>query len=508
MVRRVDPMSGGLAAANRALTPSGPLVGGLAIGLGILALVAAQVSAVAFLLAGIGLLLLLGLASLRWPRAVLVVVVLSPALVDLYAGQRLLPEALQPVARFFSEALLLALAIALALVAARRGTLLAALRHPFTLALGVFLLISLISAGANGVSPVVTVAGLLFTLDATILFYLPRMVGYTHADARQTMWVIVGLVGLGSVLAIGQAVLTPDLLGVTPVEGMSGEGLRVGSLVNDPNILGTLIGMAVPFTMFSLVRMNWRSRGWRITAGTAFALALALLLTYSRGSWIGLAAGFGLVALVIDRRALAVWVVVLGLAYTTAVVMPKGILTGMFQGFDPLATTVNRIQAVREHRDLRTLFVINAVPIIDDHLLLGVGTGRYGGAAAAVFGSPVHVRYGTDLLLTNQQTVDNFWLHIGVEGGLLGVTAFLAMIGSALMTPIRTLRGATGSRFSVPAGVVSATAVVCVATVTTMLLEGNTAAFLFWFLLGVGSLAKPVAARTGDRAGSAKPSAG
>jgi O-antigen ligase len=289
---------------------------------------------------------------------------------------------------------------------------------------------------------------------------------------------------------------------------MSGEGLRVGSLVNDPNILGTLIGMAVPFTMFSLVRMNWRSRGWRITAGTAFALALALLLTYSRGSWIGLAAGFGLVALVIDRRALAVWVVVLGLAYTTAVVMPKGILTGMFQGFDPLATTVNRIQAVREHRDLRTLFVINAVPIIDDHILLGVGPGRYGGAAAAVFGSPVHVRYGTDLLLTNQQTVDNFWLHIGVEGGLLGVTAFLAMIGTALMTPIRTLRGATGSRFSVLAGVVSATAVVCVATVTTMLLEGNTAAFLFWFLLGVGSLAKPVAARTGDRAGSAKPSAG
>jgi O-antigen ligase len=500
-------MSGGLAVASRIPAPSAPVVGGLAIALSLIALGVAQVSAAAFLVAGVGLLLLLGLASLRWPRALLVVTVMSPALVDLYAGQRLLPEALHPVARFFSEALLVALTAALALVAARRGTLVAALRHPFTLALGVFLVVGLLSAVANAVTPVVAVAGLIFTLDATILFYLPRMVGYTHAQSRQTMWVIAGLVGLASVLAIGQAGLTPDLLGVTPVEGTSGEGLRVGSLVNDPNILGTLIGMAVPFTMFSLVRMPWRSRGWRLTAGLAFVLALALLLTYSRGSWFGLAAGFGLVALAIDRRALLAFVVVLGLAYGTAVVMPKGVLTGASQGFDPYATTVNRVQAVGEHRDLRTLFVINAMPIIDDHLLLGVGPGRYGGAAASVFGSPVHERYGTDDLLREQRTVDNFWLHLAVESGGLGVAALLAMIVTALFAPIRALRHARGSSFSVPAGVVTATAVVCVAAFTTMLLEGNTAAFLFWFLLGIGSMAAPAETRTGAPGGTARPSA-
>ncbi|MGH2488336.1 MAG: O-antigen ligase family protein, partial [Candidatus Limnocylindria bacterium] len=403
------------------------MAGGLAIGLTILALGVAQVSAAAFLAAGLGLLLVLALASVRWPRAVLVVVVLSPALVDLYAGQRLLPEALQPIARFFSEALLLGLTVTLALVAARRGTLLAALRHRFTLAVGVFLVVSLLSAVANAVAPVVAVAGLMFTLDAAILFYLPRMVGYTHAQSRQTMWLIVGMVGLASVLAVGQAVLTPDLLGVTPVEGMSGEGLRVGSLVSDPNILGTLIGMALPFTMFSLVRMPWRSREWQLTVGTAVVLALALLLTYSRGSWIGMAVGFGLVALIIDRRALLAFVVVLGLAYGTAVVMPKGILTGASQGFDPYATTVNRLQAVRDQRDLRTLFVFNALPIIDEHRLLGVGPGRYGGAAASVFGSPVHDRYATDDLLREQRTVDDFWLHLVVESGALGVAALLAM---------------------------------------------------------------------------------
>jgi len=486
---------------------SGRAVAIFGVGLSALAVGAAYLSTAAFVLAGIALLGLLGLATLRWPRVLLVFLVISPGLIELYAAQRLLPEEVQPVARLFSEGLLLVMTCILAAVAARRGMLVTALWHPFTVAVAVFLMVSIISALVNWVPPLVVGAGLIFTLDAAVLFYLPRMVGYTHEQVRQVMWAIAGVVAVTSVLAIGQAVLSPDLLGVAPVTGLSGEGVRVGSLVHDPNILGTMIGMALPFVLFSLVRLHW-SRGWRITFGMAFVLVLALLLTYSRGSWIGVAVGFGLVALIIDRRALLAFGAVVVLAYATAVVMPKGVLAGGSQGFDPYATTINRFQAVGAQRDLRALFVLNAMPIIDEHLLLGVGPGRYGGAAASVLGSPIHDRYGTNELLTEQRTVDNFWLHMAVETGALGVAAFLAMLGTALVTPVRALRRASGSRFSVPASVVSATAVVCVATFTTMLLEGNTAAFLFWFLLGIGSLPTRAEARTGDAGGTAMPSAG
>ncbi|MGH2483448.1 MAG: O-antigen ligase family protein, partial [Candidatus Limnocylindria bacterium] len=461
---------GGAAISNTFQAVSGRAVAVLAIGLGVLVIGAAYLSTAAFLFAGFALLGLLGLASVRWPQVMLIVVVITPALIDLYAGERLLPEEVHSVSRFFSEALLVLMTLALAWVGARRGTLITALRHPFTVAVAVFGAISVVSAIVNAVPPTVAVAGTLFTLDAAILFYLPRMVGYSHEDGQRAMWAIAGLVALTSLLAIGQALLSPDLLGVTPVAGMSGEGLRFGSLVRNPNILGTLIGMALPFTLFSLVRLP-RDRRWWITFGMALALVLALLLTYSRGSWLGVAVGFGVVALIIDRRALMAFGVVVVLAYVTAVVMPKGILAGGSLGFDPFATTINRFNEVGEGRDLRSLFIVNALPIVADHPILGVGPGRYGGAAASVFGSPVHVRYGTDLLLTNQRTADNFWLHMGVEGGVLGFSAFLAMIGAALIRPIRALRGSTGGRFSVSAGVVSATAVVCVATVTTMLLE-------------------------------------
>jgi O-antigen ligase len=478
-----------------------------ALGVATLTVLAAYLSTTAFVLSGALLLGLLGVATLRWPRVMLLVLVLSPPLIDLYAGQRLLPEQVQSVARFFSEALLVVMTCVLAVVAARRGTLVAALRHPVTAAAGAFLAIAVLSALVNGVPPTVASAGLLFTLDAVALFFLARMVGYSHEERNQAMWIIAAVVTVTAVLAIGQAVVSPDLLGVTPVGGRSGEGIRMGSLVRDPNILGTLIGMALPFTVFSLVREP-RGRRWWLIATAALALTVALLLTYSRGSWLGVAVGFGVVALVIDRRALIAFGAILLLAYVTAVVMPKGLLAGGISGYDPFATTVNRLENIPAGRDLRVKFILNAVPIVEEHPLLGVGPGRYGGAAASIFGSPIHERYGTDALLTNQRTVDNFWLHIGVEGGALGLAAFLALLGTAIYAPVRALRGAVGSRFAVPAGVVSATVVLCVAVVTTMLLEGNTAAFLCWFFLGLGSMTWPGGVRTDDPPGSATASGG
>ncbi len=318
-----------------------------AAGLMLLAVLAAQVSTVAFLVAGVALLGLLGVMTLRWPRAMLVALVMSPAIIDLYAGQRLLPETAQEVARFFSEGLLMVVALVLASVAARRGTLVGALAHPFSGALALFLLATVVSAAVNAVPPQVAATGLIFTLDAAVLFYLPRMVGFTHEQIRLTMWAVAIVVVVTALIGIGQAILSPDLLGVTPVTGRSGEGVRFGSLVRDPNIMGTLIGLALPFTVFSLVRMPPGRNRW-LVGGAVLALLVALLLTYSRGSWLGVAVGFGGVALIIDRRALVTFLALLLLAYGTAVVMPKGILSGLGQGYDPFATTVNRFDAVNQ----------------------------------------------------------------------------------------------------------------------------------------------------------------
>jgi len=154
-----------------------------------------------------------------------------------------------------------------------------------------------------------------------------------------------------------------------------------------------------------------------------------------------------------------------------------------------VGSTVGRVGTVSSGKDLRTSLVANAVPILVDHPLFGVGPGRYGGAAADLFGTPVYAAYGTDRLFTNpsQRTVDNFWLHLAVESGLLGLLAYLGMIGAALRPVMRWARTAAWGRRVALAGISGAVIALSINGFTTMLLEANSVAFLFWFLLGIGS---------------------
>ena len=87
----------------------------------------------------------------------------------------------------------------------------------------------------------------------------------------------------------------------------------------------------------------------------------------------------------------------------------------------------------------------------------------------------------------SQRTVDDFWLHIAVETGLLGLLAFGAMVFAALQQIVDRVRTAAFGRRVALAGIVGAAIGLAINALTTMLLEANSVAFLFWFLLGVGS---------------------
>jgi O-Antigen ligase. len=230
--------------------------------------------------------------------------------------------------------------------------------------------------------------------------------------------------------------------------------------------------------------------------GVALLLCVGMLLTYSRGSWLGVVLGAGAAMLLLDRRVLLVAVGVVALALGVVTFMPRDLAVQSNPdgtvykppAFNIVDTTEERVGAVGKGRDLRTLLVVNAMPILADHLLLGVGPGWYGGAAAAHADSPIYRQYGTDKLLMFQETVDSFWLHILIEGGILGLAAFISILVAMGVQLIRALSGATGARYVLIAGILAGAAAMSVTTATTMGLEANTVAFMFWFLLGIGSL--------------------
>ena len=474
------------------------LVGGLAAGalLIIGTSIASRTWLPGFVLLALILVGLLAYATVRWPRPVIVLVVLSPIL-DRYVVAGLMPPRMATVTNNLSEGLLLGVGLILAILAWRDGRLVKAFRYPSTVAFIAFIAVALLSALLNGVPANIAAIGLIFTIDAAACFYLPRLVGFSLRDALGAIGAIVAVIAVAAVIALAQALLSPTLFGLSPVAGRFGEVYRLASIFGDPNVFGAFLIAAVPFLLLAATRLSSRRLRWAAGA-IAFIVMLALWLSFSRGSWVALIVGGGVILAILDRRALALGIAVVVVSFLTAVTMPRDLLVPRAgsgtvvpeERPNLVDSTVDRVNAVREGQDLRTLFALNALPILRDHPVIGVGPGRYGGAVANTYPTPIYREYRTNVLFKDptQRTIDNFWLHILVEGGVAGFIAFLVAAMIPGLRILRSARHAIGWRRIVLGGIAAATAGLALSSVSTMLLEANSVAFLFWFLLGVGSL--------------------
>lgn len=473
---------------ERRLLGGGPVIVAGVIATALVAIVGSHLAIWVFLVAAGLLVAEAALASLRWPRAVLVCVVLSPIL-DRYLVPGLLAPAAETLAHLLSEALLVAVGTALLGQAARRSSLRLAFDHPTVRLTIVFMVLGAISAVVNAVPVGQALAGIGFTVDAVAIFVLSRLVGFGTRQAVVAIGVLLGLVLAGALVAAAQALFSPHLFGLSALAGRFGEVYRLAAFFGDPNVFAAFLSTAVPFALFGTTGLR-TTRGRRIALAAAFLLILALWLSFSRGGWLGAVGGFSVAALLIDHRPMRVGAVVVVLALLVALFMPRNLLCSTCKARpDLVGSTFGRVTTVSRGGDLRVLFVLNGTRIVADHPVLGVGPGRYGGAAADIYGTPVYARYGTDKLFRNpsQGTVDDFWLHLVVESGVLGLAIYLAMVATALVPIIRRARTAAFGRGVALAGISGAVIGLAINAVTTMLLEANSVAFLFWFLLGIGS---------------------
>ncbi|MCA1588537.1 MAG: O-antigen ligase family protein [Chloroflexi bacterium] len=336
-------------------------------------------------------------AAFRWPHASIVLVVLSP-IVDRYLVAGLLPERVVPVAHYFSEALLLSVTVPLLVRGAREDRLVAAFRSPVTALLGVFSVLALASTLVNAVPPHVALLGMVFTLDAATLFFLPRLVSWSRRQMLLAVGAFMAIFVAAALVALAQALLRPDLLGLYVMTGQFGELYRLAAFIGDPNVLGAFLTASAPFALLAATHLDSPTHR-RIAIVTAFLLMLSLWLTFSRGAWLALAVSSVGVLVWYGRRTVLLSVVILVLSFLTANFMPRDLILFDGQGgIRPkvIDSTFDRVGAVGQGRDLRIRFVLNSLPIIADHALIGVGPGRWGGAVAYDFRSPVYEEYGTD----------------------------------------------------------------------------------------------------------------
>ena len=203
---------------------------------------------------------------------------------------------------------------------------------------------------------------------------------------------------------------------VDPESGLSGT-TRIYSYLRNPNLYGGFLVPLLPLGIVAIV--YWPLWGWKLLAGVATIMNLGcLLLTYSRGAWIGGAAGLAVIGLLLVQ-----WLRIYLPSRWQAWALPGASLLGGavavlgVVSVDSLRLRVLSIFAGRSDtsNNFRLNVWMSVLDMIRDFPILGIGPGN--DAFNRVY--PLYQRGNYSAL--GAYSVP---LELTVETGLIGLIAF------------------------------------------------------------------------------------
>ncbi|MCE5254973.1 MAG: O-antigen ligase family protein [Actinomycetia bacterium] len=244
-------------------------------------------------------------------------------------------------------------------------------------------------------------------------------------------------------------------------------GTRAYSIVQNPNGLGAFLLMGALVSL-SLALARGLSRAHRVWSAVACLIQLAgIAVTFSRGAWIGLAAGVVALVLLAYRRYFAP---LLAAGVVAWLAMPQAFVNRLTFAFSSAYITKS-LAAGRLYVWKMSLQHMAA------HPWFGVGLGTFGGTAAVTYG------YG-------RLWVDNFYLQLGAEGGLLLLAFFLWILLRGAKGLVKGYAMGEGPYVrALCAGVFGAFVAVAVANLTASVWETLVVGVGFWFLSGLATSA-------------------
>ncbi len=292
------------------------------------------------------------------------------------------------------------------------------------------------------------------------LLYLFVASRFDEKTVRRTV-VLILLAGVAeAVLGMAQFFgrIGPDgFLWSTPV----GLFMRAFGTFEQPNPYAGYLGLVAPLA-YGLWLVHGAGRGsgsgpglWRwmtratLYAGVAVLLAVAMLMSWSRGAMIGFAAAFVVMNVVRSRRAAAIFLAsAFVLAALGAVQMLPSAITQRFVDFLPFLSIpdVSRVEVNPINFAIvqRLAHWTAAWRMFVDHPWLGVGIGNYGVAYAQYMVPP-----WTDAL----GHAHNYYLNVAAEAGLTGLAAYLILWVAAIWQALKALRRTSGFARGVALGV-------------------------------------------------------
>ncbi len=255
---------------------------------------------------------------------------------------------------------------------------------------------------------------------------------------------------------------------------------RAYSVVQNPNVLGGILAMGGLLSL-SLALSRAVTGVRRIAVAMVCVIQLGgLAVTFSRGAWIGFAIGLvAMIVLAYRRYVLAVAAAVVVGWFAAPQVFIQRLLFSFSSTYAAKSSTGQgrlwRWDAALQH--------------IADKPLLGVGLGTFGGTTAYMFG------YWSIW-------VDNFYLQMAAEGGLLLLASFLWLLLRGVKGLVRAHASNDPYLKALSAGVFGAFLAVAVANVFEADWETLSVGVGFWFLAGLATsavLAEPTAVEVASR---------
>ena len=209
--------------------------------------------------------------------------------------------------------------------------------------------------------------------------------------------------------------------------------VRIYSTLENPNLLGGFLLPILPLAVVALLR--WPGRARRLFALTALVLGLvALVLTYSRGAWMGMVGSLGLLGLLLAMRQTRHWppfwrrtlpiLLLVGAAVALAVLVTQ---------VEPLRVRVMSLVAGRE--DSSNNFRINVwtsvLAMIQDRPWIGIGPGN--SAFNLIYPLYQQPKF-------NALSAYSIPLELTVEAGIPGLLAGLGLFVTAMRTGLAQWR--------------------------------------------------------------------
>ncbi|QDP41597.1 O-antigen ligase family protein [Radiobacillus deserti] len=310
-----------------------------------------------------------------------------------------------------------------------------------------FCVLGAISAFLTGVSPTAIIFQLRKFLMMYLLFYGLKRLAWTREDIITIAKVVIGVGILLSLHGFIELLSQRQwLLPQTWKEGYVSptNANRIYGLIGNPNSLGLYMVIAI---IASLMLLRESAKKLYFFPLTLFIGIL--LLTYSRGTWIGIVVAGALFVFLSRNWKVVKQIVIAAVAGYLIVFLPISSLHGWIASGpnginlsenggdggggigDRFSSSFDEEQVARSSESGRLFFIEKGFEVFMDHPIIGTGFGTFGDSAALVYSSPIYEDYGLAGIYDYKGKdfySDNQYIQIIAQTGAIGVVLFAVFL--------------------------------------------------------------------------------